>query len=55
MADMHDERQSRERRYLSEESTTQLEPTSDTGGIAAIDSGRAAPKHVWRSAMQWRS
>jgi hypothetical protein len=37
---MHDERQSRERRYLSEESTTQLKPTSDTGGIAAIDSGK---------------
>jgi hypothetical protein len=37
---MHNEQQSRERRYLPEEPTTQLEPTSDTGGIAAIDSGK---------------
>jgi putative transposase len=39
LADMHDEWQSGERRYLSEGSMTQLKPTSDTGGIAAIDSG----------------
>jgi hypothetical protein len=38
-ADMHNERQSGERRYLSEESMAQLKPTSDIGGIAAIDSG----------------
>jgi len=38
-ADMHDEWQSGERRYLSEGSMAQLKPTSDTGGIAAIDSG----------------
>ncbi|MBB6345534.1 hypothetical protein FHU36_002043 [Nonomuraea muscovyensis] len=37
---MHNERQSREHRYLSEESTTQLKPTSDTGGIATIDSDK---------------
>jgi putative transposase len=36
---MHNERQSGERRYLSEESMAQLKPTSDIGGIAAIDSG----------------
>jgi len=36
---MHNERQSGERRYLSEESMAQLKPTSDTGDIAAIDSG----------------
>ena len=39
LADMHDEWQSGERRYLSEGSMAQLKPTSDTGGIAAIDSG----------------
>jgi hypothetical protein len=38
-ADMHDEWQSGERRYLSEGSMAQLKPTCDTGGIAAIDSG----------------
>jgi len=36
---MHDEWQSGERCYLSEGSTAQLKPTSDTGGISAIDSG----------------
>jgi putative transposase len=36
---MHDEWRSGERRYLSEGFMAQLEPTSDTGGIAAIDSG----------------
>jgi transposase-like protein len=39
LADMHDEWQSGERRYLSEGSMAQLKPTSDTGGIAAIGSG----------------
>jgi putative transposase len=39
LADMHDEWQSREHRYLSEGSMAQLKPTSDTGDIAAIDSG----------------
>jgi hypothetical protein len=39
LTDMHDEWQSGERRYLSEGSMAQLKPTSDTGGIAAIDSG----------------
>lgn len=38
-ADMHDAWQSGERRYPSEGSMTQLKPTSDTGRIAAIDSG----------------
>jgi hypothetical protein len=37
LADRHDEWQSGERRYLSEGSMAQLKPTSDTGGIAAID------------------
>ena len=39
LADMHDEWQSGERRYLSEGSMAQLKPTSDTDPIAAIDSG----------------
>ena len=39
LADMHDEWQSGERRYLSEGSMAQLNPTSDTDAIAAIDSG----------------
>ena len=39
LADMHDEWQSGQRRYLSEGSMAQLKPTSDTGDIAAIDSG----------------
>ena len=39
LTDMHDEWQSSERRYLSEGSMAQLNPTSDTGGIVAIDSG----------------
>jgi hypothetical protein len=36
LTDMHDEWQSSERRYLSEGSMAQLNPTSDTGGIAAM-------------------
>jgi hypothetical protein len=40
----HDEWQSGERRYLSEGSMAQLKPTSDTGGIAAIDSGKSTPR-----------
>ncbi len=43
---MHDEWQSGERRYLSEGSMAQLEPTSDTGGIAAIDSGEWTPRYL---------
>jgi putative transposase len=39
LADMHDEWQSGDRRYLSEGSMALLRPTSDTGAIAAIDSG----------------
>jgi putative transposase len=39
LADMHDEWQSGDRRYLSEGSMAQLKPTSDTDTIAAIDSG----------------
>jgi len=39
LADMHDEWQSGERRYLSEGSMAQLKPTSDTESVAAIDSG----------------
>jgi hypothetical protein len=40
LADMHDEWQSGERRYLSEGSMAQRKPTSKTGGIAANDSGK---------------
>ena len=40
LADMHDEWQLGERRYLSVGSMAQLEPTSNTGGIAANDSGK---------------
>jgi putative transposase len=39
LADMHDEWQSDQRRYLSEASMAQLKPTSHTDTIAAIDSG----------------
>ncbi len=39
LADMHDEWQSGDRRYLSEASMALLNPSSDTGTIAAIDSG----------------
>jgi transposase-like protein len=39
LADMHDEWQSGDRRYLSEASMAQLKPHGDTGTIAAIDSG----------------
>lgn len=38
LADMHDEWQSGERRYLSERSMAQLNPTSHTDHAAAIDS-----------------
>jgi hypothetical protein len=40
---MHHEWQSGERHDLSEGSMAQLKPTSDTGGIAAIDSGEQTP------------
>jgi putative transposase len=39
LADMHDEWQSGERRYLSEGSMALLKPNGDTGAIAAINSG----------------
>jgi transposase-like protein len=39
LADMHDEWQSGDRRYLSEGSMALLKPNSDTEVIAAIDSG----------------
>jgi putative transposase len=39
LADMHDEWQSGDRRYLSEGSMALLKPTGNTGTIAAIDSG----------------
>jgi putative transposase len=40
LADVQDQWQSGERSYLSEGSMAQLEPTSNTGGIAANDSGK---------------
>ena len=39
LANMHDEWQSGDRRYLSEASMAQLKPTSDTDTLAAIDNG----------------
>ncbi|GAA3663370.1 hypothetical protein GCM10022237_24150 [Nocardioides ginsengisoli] len=39
LADMHDEWQAGDRRYLSEASMALLYPDSDTGPIAAINSG----------------
>jgi putative transposase len=39
LADMHDEWQAGDRRYLSEGSMALLYPECDTGSIAAIDSG----------------
>jgi hypothetical protein len=39
LADMHDEWQSGDRRYLSEGSMALIRPNGDTGTIAAIDSG----------------
>ena len=39
LADMHDEWQAGDRRYLSEASMAQLHPDSDTGDIAAIEAG----------------
>ena len=42
-ADMHDEWQSGKRHYLSEPSMAELKPTSDTGGIAAINCGEETP------------
>jgi putative transposase len=39
LADMHDEWQSGDRRYLSEGSMALLKPSGDTGTIAAINSG----------------
>ena len=38
LADMHDEWQSGDHRYLSESSMALLKPNSDTGTIAVIDS-----------------
>ncbi len=39
LADIHDEWQVSERRYLSETSMALLNPTSDTGHVAAIQPG----------------
>ena len=39
LADMHDEWQAGDRRYLSEGSMALLYPDSDTGDIAAIEAG----------------
>ena len=39
LADMHDEWQSGDRRYLSEGSMAKLNPVSDTGQVAAIEAG----------------
>ena len=39
LADMHDEWQSGDRRYLSEASMAKLKPTSNTGAVAAIGAG----------------
>jgi hypothetical protein len=39
LADMHDEWQSGDRRYLSEASMAKLRSNGDTDTIAAIDSG----------------
>ena len=39
LADMHDEWQVCDRRYLSEGSMAKLNPTSDTGVVAAIGAG----------------
>ncbi len=39
LADMHDEWQVSDRRYLSEGSMALLKPTSDTGPVAALPAG----------------
>jgi len=39
LADMHDEWQVSDRRYLSEHSMAKINPTSDTGSVAAIGVG----------------
>jgi putative transposase len=39
LADMHDEWQVSDRRYLSEGSMALLKPTSDTGPVAALSAG----------------
>jgi hypothetical protein len=39
LADMHDEWQSGDRRYLSEASMALLKPNDDTDNLAAIDNG----------------
>ena len=39
LADMHDEWQVSDRRYLSEGSMAKINPTSDTGLVAAIGAG----------------
>jgi hypothetical protein len=58
LTDMHDERQSGERRYPSEGSKAQLHPTSDTDHVAAIDSGawtsKINPRSLLREALPHR-
>ena len=39
LADMHDERQVSDRRYLSEGSMAKINPTGDTRTVAAIPAG----------------
>ena len=39
LADMHDEWQVSDRRYLSEASMAKLNPVGDTGAVAAIEAG----------------
>jgi putative transposase len=39
LVEAHDEWQVSDRRYLSEGSMAQLEPTSDTGPVAALPAG----------------
>ncbi len=46
LADMHDEWQSGDRRYLSEGSMALLKPNGNTGAIAALQSGELAPRNT---------